>query len=45
MSRNPKGQRNCNSIGRDLVPEIIDSGPICNTDIFQNKSVAYFNPK
>jgi hypothetical protein len=30
---------------RDIVPEIIDSGPMCITDLFQNKSVAYFNPK
>ena len=30
---------------RDIVPEIIDSGPICITGLFQNKSVAYFNPK
>ena len=30
---------------QDLVPEIIDSGPMCITDLFQNKSVAYFNPK
>ena len=27
----------------DLVPEIIDSGPMYITDLFQNKSVAYFN--
>jgi hypothetical protein len=31
--------------GQDTVPEIIDSGPMCITDLFQNKSVAYFNPK
>ena len=30
---------------RDLVPEVFDSGPMCITDLFQNKSVAYFNPK
>ena len=29
-------------ITRYLVPEIIDSGP---TDLFQNKYLAYFNPK
>ena len=27
---------------RDLVPEIIDSGPMCISDLFQNKSLAYF---
>ena len=26
---------------RDKVPEIIDSGPMCTTNVFQNKSVAY----
>ena len=25
---------------RDLVPEIIDSGPLCITDLFQNKTAA-----
>ena len=30
---------------RDIVPEIIDSGPMCITDLFQNKYLAYFNPK
>ena len=25
--------------------EIIDSGPTCITDLFQNKYLAYFNPK
>ena len=29
----------------DTVLEIIDSGPICITDFFQNKYLAYFNPK
>ena len=24
-----------------LVPETIDSGPVCITNLFQNKSVAY----
>ena len=28
---------------RDIVPETIDSGPMCITDLFQNKSVAYFD--
>ena len=37
--------RNGSDATRDLVPEIIDSGPMCVTDIFQNTSVAYFNPK
>ena len=32
-------------IPRDIVSEIIDSGPMCITDLFQNKSVAYFNPR
>ena len=27
-----------------VVPEIIDSGPMCIIDLFQNKSVEYFNP-
>ena len=30
---------------RDTVPEIIDSGPMCITDLFQKKYLAYFNPK
>ena len=30
---------------RDTVPEIIDSGPMCITDLFQSKYIAYFNPK
>ena len=30
---------------RDTVPEIIDPGPMCITDLFHNKSLAYFNPK
>ena len=34
-----------NQTTRDLVPEIIDLGPMCITDLFQNKYVAYFNPK
>ena len=25
-------------VARDLVPEIIDSGPMCIKDLFQNKS-------
>ena len=29
---------------RDLR-ETIESGPLCITDLFQNKSVAYFSPK
>ena len=29
-------------VSRDIVPEIIDSGPMCITELFQNKSVAYF---
>ena len=33
------------SVPRDTVPEIIDSGPMCITDLCQNKSVAYLNPK
>ena len=28
-----------------LVVEIIDSGPMCITDLFQNKCLAYFNQK
>ena len=33
----------CNTVvtAQDLVPEIIDSGPMCIIDLFQNKSVAY----
>ena len=31
-------------ISRDTVPETIDSGPMCITDLFQNKSLAYFSP-
>ena len=27
---------------RDIVPKIIESGPLCITDLFQDKSVAYF---
>ena len=30
---------------RDTVPEIIDSGPKCITELFQNKYLVYFNPK
>ena len=30
---------------RDIVPEIIEAGPLCITDLFQKKPVAYFNPK
>ena len=30
---------------RDLVPEIIDSGPICITYLFQNKCLTHFSPK
>ena len=30
---------------RDTVPEIIDSEPMCITDLFQNKYLAYFNPE
>ena len=29
---------------QDIVPEIIESG-LCITELFQNKSVAYFDPK
>ena len=29
---------------RDLVPEIIDSDPMCITDLFHNKYLAYSNP-
>ena len=36
---------NLNGLIRDLVPEIIDSGPMCITDLFQDKYLAYFNPK
>ena len=35
----------CFVIHRDLVPEIIDSGPMCITDLFQNKYLAYFKQK
>ena len=34
-----------NTISRNLIKEIIDSGPMRFTDLFQNKSVAHFNPK
>ena len=30
---------------RNLIPEINDSGTICFTELLQNKSVFYFNPK
>ena len=26
----------------ETLPETIESGPLCITDLFQNKSVAYF---
>ena len=29
----------------EIVPEIIEWGPLCIADLFQNKSVACFNPK
>ena len=32
---------NCNIMIRDTT-ETIESGPLCITDLFQNKSVAYF---
>ena len=28
--------------GRRALAETIESGPLCITDLFQNKSVAYF---
>ena len=28
------------SVAQDLVPEIIDSGPMCITDLFQNKGAS-----
>ena len=31
--------------GRDIVPEINDSGPMCITGLFQDKYLAYFSPK
>ena len=37
------GQDRCIATIRDLR-ETIESGPPCITDLFQNKSVAYFNP-
>ena len=38
------GQLLLDTIGtRDLEPENIDSGPMCITNLFQNKSVVYFN--
>jgi hypothetical protein len=27
----------------ETLPETIESGTLCKTDLFQNKSVAYFN--
>ena len=30
---------------RDTVPEIIDSGPMCITDLVQNKYLAFLNQK
>ena len=29
----------------EILPEMIEWGPLCITDLFQNKSLAYFNPK
>jgi hypothetical protein len=29
----------------EILPEIIESGPLCVTNLFQDKSVAYFDPK
>ena len=29
----------------EILLEMIEWGPLCITDLFQNKSVAYFNPK
>ena len=29
----------------EILPEMIEWGPLCIIDLFQNKSVAYFNPK
>ena len=34
-----------NGPSQDTVPDIIDSGPMCITDLFQYKYLAYFNPK
>ena len=28
--------------GPETLPETIESGPLCITDLFQNKPVAYF---
>ena len=28
----------------EILPKMIKWGPLCTTDLFQNKSVAYFNP-
>ena len=28
----------------EILPEMIEWGPLCITDLFQNKSAAYFNP-
>ena len=30
---------------QDTVPEIIDSDLMCITNLFQNRYLAYFNPK
>jgi hypothetical protein len=30
---------------RGIVTEINDSGPMCTTELFQVKYLAYFNPK
>ena len=30
---------------RELVPEIIDSGPMYIKDLFQSKFIAYLNPE
>jgi hypothetical protein len=29
----------------EILSEMIEWGPLCTTDLFKNKSVAYFNPK
>ena len=33
------------TLTQNTVPETIDSGPMCITDLFQNESLAYFSPK
>ena len=40
-----QGNKEGSSPAQDTVPEIIDSGPMCITDLFQNKYLAYFIPK